>query len=104
MNPDDLAASGFGLLFFAGHLVFAIGNCWSFPRKNLHLNRSEVRDYQKEALGLIVRGLAGLLVALAVLLKPRLLPATICLGAAILTLVLGRPIYETIAFAPRPRR
>ena len=89
-----IAVVTFGLLFFLGHLVVTQAN----------VRRATTRDDRLEALGLLVRGLAGLMLAVAVAARPWPAIGMALALAAILTLILGRAAYELVVFRAGPGR
>jgi len=89
-SPSSILA-GLGVLFFVAHVVFAL--C------GVHVRRGD-RDGQLEALGKSVPGMAGLLLGLGCWLIPSIW-AMLPMLAALLTLMLGRPVYELIVFGRR---
>ena len=89
-----IAATSFGILFFVGHLIWAIYS----------LRFQSTREERLEAAGIVVPGLAGLLIAASAWVPPGYGWAvlSILIVAAVLIIV-GRAIYELIVFGNRKR-
>ncbi len=85
-SPRALMA--FGLLFFLGHIPIVVAN----------VRAATTRDDRLESLGLLIRAVPGLLLALSVLAWPWPVVGFALLVAAVPTLVLGRAVYELIVF------
>jgi hypothetical protein len=88
--PLAISMTAFGFLFFAGHLIWAV----------VGVRSASGRDDRLELAGRAVPGIAGLLLAVAVLAPWPLLGIGLVV-MAMPVMVLGRAIYESIVFRRR---
>ena len=85
-----VGAVALGVSFFGAHVFLAV----------MGVRRATNRDDRLEAAGLLVPGLAGLLLAAAYLSPTAALSLTLVL-AALPVMIVGRAIYELLVFRPR---
>lgn len=88
------ACIALGLLFYLGHAWFTVAKYRAMT----------TRDDRLEALGLLVPGLSGLSLALAIAARTSPSFSIILLVLAFFNLILGRAIYELIVFRPSSGR
>jgi hypothetical protein len=88
------AGIAFSLLFFLSHIGFTLAKFQAMT----------TRDDRLEALGLLVPGSSGLILALALAVRTSPRSVVILVVLAFVNLILGRAIYELIVFRPSSGR